>query len=197
MVRNYQTKPPNNQFEQFEQIIYRKQIDLKPAVNFDGTLKDLYKNVTQSLNLTYRPQQLYLAEIILDQLMHSDKAMIEAPLGSGKSLAYLLAATMYNIETGRHVMISTNTKLLQSQLLEKDIPLLNDVLDFKINASLIKSKNDYISLGLISQILKDDTNNYEVSILKMQLLIWITETNTGDIQELNLKGGQKCMLTKN
>ena len=82
MVRNYQTKPPNNQFEQFEQIIYRKQIDLKPAVNFDGTLKDLYKNVTQSLNLTYRPQQLYLAEIILDQLMHSDKAMIEAPLGS-------------------------------------------------------------------------------------------------------------------
>lgn len=44
--------------------------------------------------------------------MHSDKAMIEAPLGSGKSLAYLLAATMYNIETGRHVMISTNTKII-------------------------------------------------------------------------------------
>ena len=36
--------------------------------------------------MTYRPQQLYLSEIILDQLMHSDKAMIEAPLGSGKSL---------------------------------------------------------------------------------------------------------------
>ena len=56
---------------------------------------------------------------------------------------------------------------------------------------LIKSKTDYISLGLISQILKDDTANYEVNILKMQLLIWILETNTGDIQELNLKGGQK------
>lgn len=60
-----------------------------------------------------------MSEIILEQLMHSEKAMIEAPLGSGKSLAYLLAALMYNIETGRHVMISTNTKLLQSQLLEK------------------------------------------------------------------------------
>ena len=64
------------------------------------------------------------------------------------------------------MMISTNTKILQSQLLEKDIPALNEALKFKINASLIKSKNDYISLGLISQILKDDTNNYEVSILK-------------------------------
>ncbi len=56
---------------------------------------------------------------------------------------------------------------------------------------MIKSKSDYISLGLISQILKDDTSNYEVNILKMQLLIWITETLSGDIQELNLKGGQK------
>ncbi|MEJ7477641.1 hypothetical protein, partial [Staphylococcus saprophyticus] len=81
--------------------------------------------------------------------------------------------------------ISTNTKLLQNQLLEKDIPALKRALDFKINATLIKSKRDYISLGLISQILKEDSSNYEVSILKMQLLIWITETATGDIQELD------------
>lgn len=61
---------------------------------------------------------------------------------------------MYNIETGRHVMISTNTKLLQNQLLLKDIPSINQALNFKINATLIKSKSEYISLGLISQILK-------------------------------------------
>ncbi|MGO1883509.1 MAG: helicase C-terminal domain-containing protein, partial [Staphylococcus equorum] len=105
--------------------------------------------------------------------------------------AYLLASLMYNIETGKHVMISTNTKLLQNQLLEKDIPALKQALNFKINATLIKSKRDYISLGLISQILKEEASNYEVGILKMQLLIWITETDTGDIQELDLKGGQK------
>ena len=66
--------------------------------------------------------------------MHNDKALIEAPLGSGKSLACLLAALMYNIETGRHVMISTNTKLLQHQLLQK-IFLVLIALDFKINAA--------------------------------------------------------------
>ncbi|MBL7565254.1 helicase C-terminal domain-containing protein [Staphylococcus saccharolyticus] len=192
MVRNYKPQSLSEQFSQFEQIIYRKQIDFTgPTTHFNDSLKDLYTKVTKALQLTYRPQQLYLSEIILDQLMHSDKAMIEAPLGSGKSLAYLLAAIMYSFETENHVMISTNTKLLQSQLLEKDIPALNEVLGFKINATLIKSKNDYISLGLVSQILKDETSNYEVSILKMQLLIWITETLTGDIQELNLKGGQK------
>ncbi|PTE67836.1 ATP-dependent helicase [Staphylococcus devriesei] len=192
MVRHHNQSSLDDKFGQFEQIIYKKQVDLKaPQTKFNGSLKQLYSSVTEALNLTYRPQQLYLSEIILEQLMHNDKAMIEAPLGSGKSLAYLIAALMYNIETGRHVMISTNTKLLQNQLLQKDIPSLNQALNFKINATLIKSKNEYISLGLISQILKDETSNYEVNILKMQLLIWITETTTGDIQDLNLKGGQK------
>ena len=108
----------------------------------------------EALGYTFRPQQLYLAETILDQLMHSEKALIEAPLGSGKSLAYLIAALMYNIETKQHVMISTNTKLLQNQLLEQDIPTLEQVLGYRINAAIIKSRKDYISLGLISQILK-------------------------------------------
>ncbi|GGB80575.1 helicase C-terminal domain-containing protein [Staphylococcus nepalensis] len=192
MARTHTNNVLEDDFTQFEQIIYKKQKDFKaPTANFNGTLKDLYSDLTEKLNLTYRPQQLYLSEIILEQLMNSEKAMIEAPLGSGKSFAYLLASLMYNIETGKHVMISTNTKLLQNQLLEKDIPAIKSALNFKINASLIKSKRDYISLGLMSQILKDESNNYEVSILKMQLLIWITETNTGDIQELDLKGGQK------
>ena len=192
MVRNYDEQTLSDRFDQFEQIIYKKQIDFKaPTVQFGGNLKALYTLVTKELGLTYRPQQLYLSEIILEQLMHSEKAMIEAPLGSGKSFAYLLASLMYNIETGKHVMISTNTKLLQNQLLEKDIPAIKKALDFKINATLIKSKRDYIALGLISQILKEESSNYEVCILKMQLLIWITETDTGDIQELDLKGGQK------
>ena len=79
--------------------------------------------------------------------MHSEKAMIEASLGSGKSLAYLLVALMYNIETRKHVVISTNTKLLQSQLLEKDIPAMNEALNFKINALLIKSKSGLHFIG--------------------------------------------------
>ncbi len=192
LVRHSNQTTISKDFEQFEQVLYRKQVDFKapskPAIH---SLKSLYEQVTAALDLTYRPQQLYLTELILEQLMHSDKAMIEAPLGSGKSLAYLLAALMYNFETGQHVMISTNTKLLQHQLLEKDIPKLKEALNLKINASMIKSKKDYISLGLISEILKEPSTNYEVNILKMQLLIWVTETQTGDIHELNLKGGQK------
>lgn len=195
MVRNHTEQPLPKEFDQFEQIIYRKQVDFKaPQIDFNGSTKDFYQKVVEALGYTFRPQQLYLAEIILDQLMHGEKALIEAPLGSGKSLAYLIAALMYNIETKQHVMISTNTKLLQNQLLEHDIPTLEKVLGYRINAAIIKSKRDYISLGLISQILKDESQNYDVTLLKMELLIWITQTETGDIQELNLKGGQKMYL---
>ncbi|RIM56417.1 ATP-dependent helicase, partial [Staphylococcus arlettae] len=55
----------------------------------------------------------------------------------------------------------------------------------------IKSKQDYISLGLVRQIIDEKTSNYEVNLLKMQLLIWLLHTETGDIQELNLRGAQK------
>ena len=43
MVRNNQSKPLDEKFGQFEQIIYRKQVDLKgPVTRFDGSLKTLY-----------------------------------------------------------------------------------------------------------------------------------------------------------
>ena len=86
MVRNHKDKSLEDVYDQFEQIIYKKQKDFKaPTVDFDGTLKDLYTLITKELNLTYRPQQLYLSEIILEQLMNSEKAMIEAPLGRDES----------------------------------------------------------------------------------------------------------------
>ena len=92
-------------------------------------------------------------------------------------------------------MISTNTTVTKP-IIRKIYLCVKRALNYKINATLIKSKRDYISLGLISQILKDESNNYKVNILKMQFLIWVTTTNTGDIQELNLKGGQRCTLNK-
>ncbi|PCF64898.1 ATP-dependent helicase [Staphylococcus intermedius] len=177
---------------QFEQIHYQAPPDFeKGHIQFDGDLTSLYQTIVDACHYQYREEQLYMAQIVFEQLMHNEKALIEADTGSGKSLAYLVASLMYYIETGEHVMISTNTKMLQNQLLLQDIPKINEALNVSINATLIKSKQDYISLGLISQVLKDETTNYDVNLLKMQLLMWILETRTGDIQELNLRGGQK------
>ncbi|MBI5975369.1 helicase C-terminal domain-containing protein [Staphylococcus canis] len=197
LVRHHDEALALEGLKRFDHIYYKPQQSLEVApIQFNGDLKDLYRVIIEKSNYQYRESQLYLSEIIFNQLMHNEKALIEAETGSGKSMAYLVAAIMYYIETGEHVMISTNTKLLQNQLLEHDIPIINKALNTQINAKLIKSKKDYISIGLISEVLKDTYSNYEVNLLKMQLLIWILYTNTGDIQELNLRGSQKMYITQ-
>ncbi|UXR73036.1 DEAD/DEAH box helicase [Staphylococcus sp. IVB6238] len=188
-------KAVSSHLKQFEQIFYKPMRLLeKSHIDFDGDLNTLYQKVINHAGYQYREDQRYLAEVIHNQLLHNENALIEAETGSGKSLAYLLAAVMYYLETEEHVMISTNTKLLQHQLLENDIPLLNKALNTHINACMIKSKRDYMSLGLVQQILRDETNNYEVNLLKLQLLVWLLETNTGDVHELNLRGGVQMYL---
>ncbi|MCS4485447.1 helicase C-terminal domain-containing protein [Staphylococcus americanisciuri] len=179
----------------FNHIYYKPATSFeKPIINFNDDLATLYETIINYAGYQYREDQRYLSEVIYNQLMQNDTALIEAETGSGKSLAYLIAALMYYIETGEHVMISTNTKLLQYQLIDKDIPLINRALNIKLNACIIKSKRDYISLGLVYQILNDETTNYEVNMLKMQLLLWLLETDTGDIHELNLRGGVKLYI---
>lgn len=195
LVRNHEPNDNHQYLKHSNQIYYKAQNDLpNETIQFEGSIKELYSTIIERIQYQHRDTQLYLAETIFSQLMNNQKSLIEAETGSGKSLAYIVAALMYHIETGEHVMISTNTKILQYQLLNHDIPLINKAMNFSINSALIKSKRDYISLGLVSDILQDEIQNYDVNILKMQLLVWLLQTDTGDIQELNLRGAQQIYL---
>ena len=68
-----------------------------------------------------RPQQLEMAEAILQAIRAQDKLVVEAGTGTGKTLAYLAPALL----SGGKVVISTGTKTLQDQLFDlrgKQIP---------------------------------------------------------------------------
>ncbi|MDD2742063.1 MAG: DEAD/DEAH box helicase, partial [Rhodocyclaceae bacterium] len=54
--------------------------------------------------------------------------VIEAPTGTGKSLAVALPALLVAKETGRKVVISSATVALQEQLIKKDLPLISKAL---------------------------------------------------------------------
>ena len=71
-----------------------------------------------------RPQQLVMAETVSEALDNSEHAIVEAPTGVGKSFAYLVPAIQHASAEGRKVVISTGTIALQEQLVDKDIPLL-------------------------------------------------------------------------
>jgi ATP-dependent DNA helicase DinG len=153
---------------------------------------DLDKNLQLKQSIQQyqkREGQFLMMNEIFDAFTHQHHLVLEAGTGIGKTLGYLLPAAYFSKATGNKVMISTYTTQLQSQLLEKDIPLLNKILPFKVSIALLKGKSHYISLSKFEESLQDLEDNYDSCLTKMQILIWLLETETGDVDELNLSSG--------
>jgi ATP-dependent DNA helicase DinG len=128
---------------------------------------------------------------------HSGKhTLIEAGTGVGKSLGYLLPVAYFAKQTKQPIVVSTHTIQLQEQIIHKEIPLLEKILPFDIKCVLLKGRNHYISLEKFALSLLEENDNYDTTLTKMQILVWLTETNTGDRDELNLSSGGNIFWNK-
>ena len=70
--------------------------------------------------------------------------MIEAPTGTGKSLAYILAGVLNAQREGKKFVISTATKTLQGQLYNKDFPQFIQDAKLKLAVVLAKGRSNYL-----------------------------------------------------
>jgi ATP-dependent DNA helicase DinG len=122
----------------------------------------------------YRPQQLEFAKAIERAIEAKVPGIFEAGTGTGKSLAALIPAAL----SGKKVVVSTATIALQEQYIHKDIPTLQSVLPFPIQAALAKGRNNYLSL----RRLEDYKLQSEVDD---RLLSWLGHTQEGDRSELD------------
>ncbi len=98
----------------------------------------------RSKDFEYRPQQQQLAVAVAEALVQRSCVIAEAGTGVGKSLAYLLPAARFALETGRKAVISTHTINLQEQLIRKDIPIVRKVLRDEFPAVLLKGRGNYL-----------------------------------------------------
>src|SRR5258708_15987791 len=94
----------------------------------------------------YRPGQVQMAEAVLRAFDDKRHLIVEAGTGTGKTLAYLVPAVAAALGGRGRVIISTGTKNLQEQLMEKDIPFLQGVLPKKFTATYMKGRNNYLCL---------------------------------------------------
>ncbi|MEH7388385.1 ATP-dependent DNA helicase DinG, partial [Bacillus sp. JJ1521] len=154
------------------------------------TYTEVYHSAIQ--NFSFRQGQLEMIQTIHHAMETNQHAMIEAGTGIGKSIAYLLPAIYISKMKGR-CMISTNTLQLQHQLLEKDIAKIREILSFDFDVALLKGKGNYLSLRKFEQILYENTDNYDEVLTKAQILVWLTETVSGDIDEINVPSGGKLL----
>ncbi|HJO23853.1 MAG: helicase C-terminal domain-containing protein [Myxococcota bacterium] len=96
-----------------------------------------------------REQQVRMAREFAQVLSDGGRLLLEGGTGVGKSLAYLAAAIPFAIERaaggiGEPVVVSTRTKLLQDQLLSKDIPAAAAMLGYpELRALSIKGRANY------------------------------------------------------
>ncbi|HON15009.1 MAG TPA: helicase C-terminal domain-containing protein [Spirochaetota bacterium] len=75
----------------------------------------------------YRESQQQMAELIFQSLEKNSNAIVEAGTGTGKTMAYLIPAIVHAKENDEKIAISTETKALQRQLVEKDLPLVQNI----------------------------------------------------------------------
>lgn len=81
--------------------------------------------------------------------------LIEAPTGTGKSLAYLVAGVISARDLNKKLVISTATKTLQSQLVDKDIPLFMQHGNIDCNVALAKGRGNYLCPYQLDLSIKD------------------------------------------
>ncbi|WP_268913086.1 helicase C-terminal domain-containing protein [Lentilactobacillus sp. SPB1-3] len=148
-------------------------------------------------NMESRPQQNTMMNMIYNNYAESShrepkNLIIEAPTGIGKSLGYCLPFAY--LAGDRQVVISTATNYLQQQLKDQTIPMINESLPFKTSTVIMKGSSHYIDLSRFKQLLYNAEAHPHNVFLKAQILIWLTMTKTGDLDELHLNGEQNSLL---
>ncbi len=133
----------------------------------------------------HRPQQLSMVRAVTNTINDGEFLMVEAGTGTGKSLSYLVPTIYWALKNDQRVIISTNTKNLQEQLFFKDIPFLMKTLQAEFRVTLLKGRSNYLCPDRWRQVLDqpDDHLSLREKEEALPLVVWRSETATGDVSE--------------
>jgi ATP-dependent DNA helicase DinG len=138
-----------------------------------------------------RSGQLDMASSIADAFNNGVHLLVEAGTGIGKSMGYLVPAALWAVQNQDRVVISTNTINLQEQLLNHDIPLLQALFDTPVRAALLKGRSNYLCPRRLLEARRSPPTNSDEARMIAKLLIWLTESKSGDRSEINLRGADE------
>ena len=146
-----------------------------------------------------RPGQQEMAEAVADLLAahegvsfaeqeqpRADCLLIEAETGLGKTLAYLVPA----VRSGRKVVVSTNTRNLQDQILKREIPFIRKFIDPGLKAMCVKGRQNYLCLYRWHQMTAGGQHELFADNEFDTIRTWLEKTVFADRAELSwLHGG--------
>lgn len=131
-----------------------------------ATIDTIFKEILPRKGYKYRPAQARLSKNIYVAITEKKAGICEAEVGSGKTLAYLIAALVAREKEIKHhtkddpITITTSSIELQKSIIEKEIPMISEILneafilDAPIVAVLRKGKEHFMCPQRYAEYLK-------------------------------------------
>jgi ATP-dependent DNA helicase DinG len=95
-----------------------------------------------------REAQAAMAQAVAQTVEQGGTLLVEAPAGSGKTVAYLLPWLL----SGRRAVVSTSTHVLQRQLAERDLPRLASATGQAVRVAVLKGRGRYVCLARLQAV---------------------------------------------
>lgn len=141
-----------------------------------------------------RKGQVEMARAVANAFNGGKHLLVEAGTGVGKSLAYLVPAASWALLNDVPVVVSTNTRNLQTQLVEKDLPLVRRALDeaaggdkdaVPLRVALLKGRSNYLCLRRFADLTEQGVYELERPELRQfaETVAWACRTNDGDLDQ--------------
>ena len=140
-------------------------------------------------NYRPRPGQVALAKVVEAGIHDRQHVVGEGPTGTGKSFAAAFPAAIHAVTTGEKVVYATANITLQEQLINKDLPLIADVLAKEgstrpVKFALLKGMGNFLCM---SELDKQRKSNKLVKPDWLKgISAWADNTETGDRSDLML-----------
>lgn len=201
VLKKVRKKRTSLAFSKFRGIPYRT-IKKTTGVHFKKMTYPTSDDVkAEQLKLAFplferRAPQFRFMDLVWKTLSEQSEVAAEVPTGIGKTIAYLLPAAIRSIETGKPVVFSTYTNHLADKIKNSELLKLQTMLNVELKATVLKGREQYISLGKFEELLMISEQSYDEQFTIMQILVWLTETVTGDLSELSVSGGGQLFINR-
>jgi ATP-dependent DNA helicase DinG len=131
----------------------------------------------------YQPRiaQIEMAAAIAQAIEEQQHLIAEAGTGTGKTFAYLVPAIL----SGKKIIISTGTKNLQDQLVNKDLPVIRKAIKIPVIVALLKGRGNYCCTYRLENAFNSTLGfGKEEAAALAKIKSWSKRTKTGDIAEM-------------
>lgn len=158
------------------------------GVTFTQFLEQVTANLASQLDgYELRESQEKMFHEVMSCFAQEHHLLIEAGTGTGKSLGYLLPSIYQSVSQESKVIISTHTTHLQEQLKQRDLPLLEKIVSFSFQASVLKGRSHYLCLRKFEHKInsREFIHSQNERLTAAQMMVWLSETEHGDEEELH------------